>query len=530
MKGLNQTEKHEERSKAQKAAQKIRRNAAAGRESTSSDSRHKNGVIAAASKTMLTCLLAICLVAGSAGFYGSADAASEFTGKSPYSSSGYSTYYHNSRYSGNAIVHGVDVSAWQSKNSSFTKAKAAGVDYAILRVTYTNTSRFKSFRTNLDDNFATFYKNAKASGVMVGVYVFSQAKNTTEAIAEAKYAVNRLKALGIKPKDLELPVYMDYEFSGGVAGRLYGLKKTAATNAASAFCNTIKSYGYTPGIYANTTFFNKQLDTSKFASDVDLWCAQYYKRCESGARYSKWQYSSSSKISGLLSSSGRTGRIDSNFWYINKSVNKKPLTSIAGRTTLSVADAKKPKFTIKNGKTKLAEGTDYIVGGIRNNAKGNGYAYIKGIGNYGGYALVPIKITDKSSGSTGTALNSKCANYLTYKNKATSSYIGTSQAAVNLASSTATKFKKNGVYTVQTELNIRKGAGTGYARVKRSKLSKAARKVTYSGTYAVLKRGTKVKVKEVKGSWIKINVKSGGKWRNAKGWVCTGAGGEAYVK
>ena len=529
MKDFNQTGKNEERSKAQKAAQKIRRNAAAGREREISASGSKS--LATASSKVLAGLLAVFLVAGSLGIYGSADAASEFSGKSPYTSSGYSTYYHNGRYSGNLIVNGVDLSAWQSSKCDFAKAKAAGVDYAILRVTYTNTSRFKSFRTNLDDNFATLYKNAKANGIMVGVYVFSQAKNTNEAIAEAKYAVNRLKALGIQPKDLELPVYMDYEFSAGVAGRLYGLKKTAATNSASAFCNTIKSYGYTPGIYANTTFFKNQLDTSKFASDVDLWCAQYYKRCESGVRYSKWQYSSSSKVDGLLFYTGRKGNIDSNFWYVNKKVAQKPMTTIAGKTTLSLADAKSPNFTIKNGKTTLKKGTDYIVGGIRNNRKGSAYVYIKGIGNYGGFAVVPIQVADKTSGKASTALNSKCANYLTYKNTANSTYIGTSQAAVNMASNTASKYKKNGVYTVQTELNVRKGAGTGYAKVKRSKLSKAARKVTVSGiSTAVLKRGTKVKVKQVKGNWIKVNVKTGGKWKSAKGWICCKAAGEIYVK
>ena len=479
---------------------------------------------------IMTCLLALSLVAGSFAYYGGADAASEFSGKRPYSSPGYSTYYHNGRYSGNLIVNGVDLSAWQSSKSNFAKAKTAGVDYAILRVTYTNTSRFKSFRTNLDDNFATFYKNAKANGVMVGIYVFSQAKNTTEAVAEAKYAVNRLKALGIQPKDLELPVYMDYEFSGGVAGRLYGLKKKDATNAASAFCNTIKSYGYTPGIYANTTFFKNQLDTSKFGSDVDLWCAQYYKRCESGVRYSKWQYSSSSKIDGLLNSAGKKGKIDSNFWYLNKSVPKTALLTIKGKTTLSLADAKAPKFTIMNGKTTLTQGTDYIVGGIRNNRKGGAYAYIKGIGNYGGYALVPITVADKTSGSANDNLSSKAANYLTYKNTSVSTYVGTSQAAVDLASSTAAKYKKKGVYTVQTYLNVRKGAGTKYARVKRTKLSKKARKVTTSGKYAVLKPGTKVKVKKVKGNWVKISVKSSGKWRNAKGWVCCQSAGEVYVK
>ena len=42
----------------------------------------------------------------------------------------------------------------------------------------------------------------------------------------------------------------------------------------------------------------------------------------------------------------------------------------------------------------LKEGTDYIVGGINNVAKSSSgaFAYVKGIGKYGGYALVPITI------------------------------------------------------------------------------------------------------------------------------------------
>lgn len=456
-----------------------------------------------AARRMIVLMLILCLAASSA------FAAST---KSRYNSKNYT---HNSRYNGQLVVNGVDVSTWQSKNSSWNKAKADGVDFAIMRVTWSGYGR-GTLKTRNDDTFQKMYKNAKAAGVMCGVYVFSQAKNASEAIKEADFAVKRLKALGVYPKDLSLPVYMDYEFAGGRLGRLYGLKKTNATNAAVAFCNRIKSYGYTPGIYASTSFFNNYIDKSKLASDVDIWCAQYYSRCEYGGKYSKWQYASNGKVNGLLSYLGYRGNIDVNFWYINKKTNANPMAVIKGRTTLSVKDAKKPKFTIKVGNTTLKEGVDYNVGGIRNNAKGNGYAYIKGIGKYGGYALVPIKITGKSTGSTTANLNSKCANYLTYASKATSKYIGSGP-------STSVKkitYKKGNTYTVDTELNMRKGAGTNYGRVLRSNLSSEMKKKTFSGTYAVLKPGQKVKCLEVKSGWIKIS----------GGWICTGQNGEVYVK
>ncbi|MBQ9179298.1 MAG: SH3 domain-containing protein [Firmicutes bacterium] len=439
-------------------------------------------------RSAVVCLLAFCVFAVSALASAPAEAAS-FSGKSPFTGK---SYNHNSRYSGRAIVNGVDVSSWQSKNCNWSQAKAAGVDYAIMRVTYTNYGP-RSLKLNNDSVFEKNFRNAKAAGVMTGVYVFSQAKNAAEGKKEAQFAVKRLKTLGITPSKMELPVYMDYEFAGGRLGRMYGISKTNATNAAVAFCNTIKSYGYTPGIYANTTFFRSYLDTSKFASDVDLWCAQYYSRCESGVNYSKWQYSSSARINGLYSYLGYKGNIDVNFWYVNKNVNKKPLTVIKGRTTLSVKDAKNPKFTITNGKTTLKQGTDYIVAGIRNNRKGSAYAYIKGIGKYGGYALVPIKVANKTSGSTTTALNSKSANYLTYANKKYSSYAGATKVTL----------KKGKTYQLTDYMNVRQGPGTNYGKIK------------------VLNKGTNVSAYEVKGNWIRI-----GSGR----WICGQMDGEVYVK
>ncbi|MBE6040481.1 MAG: hypothetical protein E7219_05915 [Clostridiales bacterium] len=366
------------------------------------------------------------------GFVGESSYAGDFGSGSPYSSTGRSTYYHNGRYASSVLVNGVDISDWQSKNCDFGAARNAGVDFAIMRVTWSGYGR-GTLKTRTDDNFAYQYSNAKANGVMTGVYVFSQATNVTEAVQEANFAINRLRALGIGPKDLQLPVYMDYEFAGGILGRMYGLKRTAASNAAAAFCNTIKSAGYTPGIYASTDFFNKYIDTSQLAADVDLWCAQYYSRCQYGGNYSKWQYSSSAKIDGMLSYLGFKGSIDADFWYINKNVNGRPQTTIQGRNVLSVAEAKNPHFRITyNGQT-LQEGVHYNVGTIRTNKTGQGYAYIKGIaaGGWSGYALVPLTVAGSSSGDANQNLNGVSANYLTAGAGGMSAY--DAPAAVNIS-------------------------------------------------------------------------------------------------
>ena len=395
---------------------------------------------------MLAFVLTLSLAAGVVPVIDPAYAGSEFQSGSPFSNTGYSTYNHNGRFANNLIVNGVDISDWQSKKCDFAKAKAAGVDFSIMRVTWTSYGKSKLTLHN-DENFTYQYSNAKANGVMCGVYVFSQATNAAEGAAEANFAIKRLRELGIGPKDLALPVYMDYEFAGGRLGRMYGISRTAATNAAVAFCNTIKAAGYTPGIYANTTFFGSYMVTGQFAPDVDLWCAQYYKRNQSGVNYSKWQYSSSAKIDGMLSYLGTKGRIDVDFWYLNKNEAKgSTVTKITGKTTLSVADARAPKFKLYKGSKVLREGSDYMVGGIRNNAKGNGYVYIKGIGSYGGYALIPITIADKTSGKDDQEV--KCANYLTTASGSYSAYMDVPAVVVKATKIKKLKGKKKKFYIV----------------------------------------------------------------------------------
>ena len=347
------------------------------------------------SRHMLVLLLTVTLVTGIAGLGDGVYASSSTS--SPFGNTR-SSYLHNSRFDGNLIVHGVDVSYFQSSSSNWDKAKKAGCDFSIMRVTYTT---YGAGNLNIDSKFATHYKKAKAAGVMKGVYVFSQARSVKEARQEAQYAVNRLKALGIGPEDLELPVYMDYEFAGSSRGRnrgrLYGIKKATAINCANAFADVIRTNGYDPGVYANTNFFRSYLGNgTSLAQDIDLWDAQYYSRNESGCNYTKWQYTSTSKVNGVLYySTNKVGSCDADFWYLNKKANKSPITTIYGNTDLKyTGKAVLPTLEIHAGNKLLKEGKDYIIGGINNvnKSKTGAYAYVKGIGKYGGYALVPITI------------------------------------------------------------------------------------------------------------------------------------------
>ncbi len=340
--------------------------------------------------TALALILTMSLAAGVAVWDEPAYAASEFATGSPFSNTGYSSYTHAARFSDNLIVNGVDISDWQSKNCRFGDAKAAGVDFSIMRVTWTSYGK-SDLTLHNDDNFQSQYVNAKANGVMTGVYVFSQAKNASEGAREAEFAIKRLRALGIGPKDLNLPVYMDYEFFNKGGSRLSGLSEEDAVAAAKAFCKTVRSYGYDAGIYANSYFFSNYLNNGRdLPENTDFWIAQYSSSINSECSYTKWQYSSSAKVD---TDSGSADRVDINYWYIDKETEESAI-NISGNTSADyTGDPVLPEFGIHYKGKHLVKGVDYIVGGIRNIDIGSeSYAYIKGIGDYEGYALVPVNI------------------------------------------------------------------------------------------------------------------------------------------
>ena len=92
-----------------------------------------------------------------------------------------SGYIHDSRFNkGYKIHYGVDVSSYQS-NIDWAKAKADGVEFAIIRAGYRG---WGTGRIVADEDIIKNIKGAKAQGIKVGVYIFSQAITEKEAREE----------------------------------------------------------------------------------------------------------------------------------------------------------------------------------------------------------------------------------------------------------------------------------------------------------------------------------------------------------
>lgn len=186
----------------------------------------------------------------------------------------------------NAVKRGMDVSYWQGL-INWERVKADGIDFAILRCGYVKTLG----RPQVDQQWKRNAQECERLGIPYGVYIYSYAKTVEAAKAEADHVINTLK--GFSPT---YPVYFDLEEKSleSTSNRML------LANMASAFCDKIAAAGYTPGIYANTNWWNNYLTDPVF-DQWERWVAQYNSKCSyTRGSYRLWQCSASGKVDGIV--------------------------------------------------------------------------------------------------------------------------------------------------------------------------------------------------------------------------------------
>lgn len=202
-----------------------------------------------------------------------------------------------------ASYAGVDVSSHQ-KDIDWAKVKAAGVDFAIIRVGFRG---YGSGALVLDDYFEKNMQGALNAGIKVGVYFFSQAINEQEAEEEAELVLEQIKNYKIT-----YPVVYDAEDISNDTARTDGLPGAQITSNCIAFCEKIKAGGYTPMIYANKRWFLTRLDLTRL-TDYDLWHAAYVDAPDTPYLFTMWQYTSTGKVDGI------DGNVDLNISFVDYS-------------------------------------------------------------------------------------------------------------------------------------------------------------------------------------------------------------------
>ena len=194
---------------------------------------------------------------------------------------------------------GIDVSKYQP-SINWSAVKASGVNYVIIRCGYRGASTGALIQ---DPYFTSHIKGAKAAGLKVGVYFFTTALTEAEAVEEASMCAELCSGYGIN-----YPIFMDCENSPRPGYN--SMSASERTTIIKAFCNTIKSAGYTPGVYANKTWLSSYINTSAL-SGCKIWLAQYNPAGPTySGRYDLWQYTSKGHVDGI------SGNVDMNQSYL----------------------------------------------------------------------------------------------------------------------------------------------------------------------------------------------------------------------
>ena len=195
---------------------------------------------------------------------------------------------------------GVDVSQFQG-DIDWQAVYDSGVRFALLRV---GGRYYGSGELYSDDKFLENLEGARSAGLQVGAYFFSQAISTGEAREEARYA---LELIG--DRELDLPVFFDWERVADTDARTHELDNETLTECAVSFCGEIKSAGFEPGVYVYNDTGYYGYDLSRL-QDYMLWCASIGSYPYFYYAHNVWQYSFRGAVPGI------NGECDLNMMFI----------------------------------------------------------------------------------------------------------------------------------------------------------------------------------------------------------------------
>ena len=185
-------------------------------------------------------------------------------------------------------VLGVDVSSHQGV-IDWQQVKDAGFEFAILRVGYRG---YESGEINLDTMAQRNYEGAKAAGLKVGAYFFSQAVNEAEALEEAEFLLDQIALW-----DVDMPVVFDWEYVNDTA-RTANMDKRSLTWCTQAFAQRIQLAGYQPMLYFNPHLAQDFLELEQLA-DYPFWLALYTQEMTYPYQVDMWQYTQDGTVPGI---------------------------------------------------------------------------------------------------------------------------------------------------------------------------------------------------------------------------------------
>ena len=203
-------------------------------------------------------------------------------------------------YVGDAFIarYGIDVSEHQGA-VDWEAAAASGVEFAILRAGYRGWSEGT---LQEDAYFAANLAGARAAGLRVGCYLFSQAVNPAEAEEEAAFLLSLLNGA-----ELELPVFFDWEEIGEEA-RTADAAPGMPTDGCLAFCSAVEDAGYETGVYFYRNLGYNVYDLEKLHG-LHFWAGALGESPDFYYEHHFWQYSITGTVPGVET------YVDRDIWF-----------------------------------------------------------------------------------------------------------------------------------------------------------------------------------------------------------------------
>ncbi|MFI3199990.1 MAG: glycoside hydrolase family 25 protein [Eubacteriales bacterium] len=187
---------------------------------------------------------------------------------------------------------GIDVARFQG-DINWEKVAGDNISFAMIRV---GARGYGSGAIILDEKFHNNIQGALAAGVEVGVYFYTQAITTEEAIEEAQLVIQELAAY----KDrVTWPVVLDVEDPESNTARTHEITRSQRTDYTITFLEMVEAEGYEPMIYGNMYSLLKMLDIYRI-EEYPKWYANYnMDNVYYPYKMDIWQYTDSGRVDGI---------------------------------------------------------------------------------------------------------------------------------------------------------------------------------------------------------------------------------------
>lgn len=242
-------------------------------------------------------------------------------------------------------MKGIDISSHQG-TINWEAVKSDGVEFAIIRAGYGRSTVDKCFKRNIEE--------AAKVGIKVGIYWFSYAISTAEAVKEATFCLNC-----VKDYKLSFPIFYDFEYDTERYAKDNGVTFTAQsrTEIIKTFCDEIEKQGYECGVYTNLDYIKNRLKYDELKK-YPLWLALYNSSTEQ-TTYNEMmrQISSTGKVSGI------SGNVDMNVCYIEFKKEDKQPESVPSNNSNEVSEWAKEavEWAVKNNILQGNDAGDYML-------------------------------------------------------------------------------------------------------------------------------------------------------------------------